>query len=152
MKHEPIELFPGCFMRDMTKYDIDAVYDIESKHPTPGQPVCPKSIMAIRLEMPAYWNWVVCMGEHVVFFGVIRFNGKVCDCLKLASSYDKGMLFPHVARVLKAPLKKMGCDSVVGRCSEELWPLYQRQGFVREGAIPNFFGNGKDAVALRYIL
>lgn len=151
MKHPPIDLFPGCTLRDMTQYDIDEVYDIETKRRVPGQGVCPKSVFKIRLDMPSYWSWVVCLGKSIVAFGVLRLDDTSVDWLKLASAYTDGMLFPHIARVVQVALRGK-YKSIVGRCSEELWPLYQRQGVDREGTIPNFFGPGKDAVALRFML
>ena len=114
----------------------------------------PQALFEKRLGQKESVCLVVELGGEVAAFVVLKRarDGQEADCLRLFNAERGAPLGVALMVHLKKMLKEQGVLRVVGRCDPTLLKYYERQGLKAVGKLPNFFGVGKDAVALEILL
>jgi hypothetical protein len=114
----------------------------------------PLALFEKRLGQKESVCLVVELGGDVAAFAVLKRtrDGQEADCLRLFNAERGAPLGVALIGHVKATLKATGVKKIVGRCDPALLKYYERQGLKAVGKLPNFFGVGKDAVALEILL
>lgn len=148
MSFDPIELFPGCVMRAMTLEDIDGVLAVEKAKPLVGQTSYPKESFISNVGREDVFSFVVTLQGNVVGLGILELRNGEAFWRKVTSNFPGGGLLVHIVKALRSLLPQLGARRILSRCSDDLWPMYQKLGFAFYGTLPNFFGKGKSATAM----
>ncbi|MGH7745311.1 MAG: hypothetical protein ACREQ5_11015 [Candidatus Dormibacteria bacterium] len=144
---------PGVTLRRLTRKDADLVYDLERKNIAADGRISSTELYKRRIDSGKYLAFGLFLGADSCGYSLIEIKEvdgvKTGNWLKFVSDQKGRSLGSVMAIAIGEELKKIGVKTIIGRCEPALLKYYQRLGAKAQGVLPNFFGPGKEAIALK---